>query len=197
MPRPEYASPVIVIIAMMGVIIALYGTVKLKPAFLIVFLQYFIPVMLIIYCMLNRNHIMQFVLDGMKKIAHRLPFRTTNLETRINQAIEKLHESEFIFFSKADDIATLNKVMMYVEENEITRKIKIVTITNSQQVMPPEFRREFEVLDKAYPDIKMEQVLIEGQFGPEMINTLSKKWKIPEELYVYQFSGRKIQLQSI
>ena len=81
LPRPEYASPGIVIIAMLGVIIALYGTVKLKPVFLIVFLRYFIPVMGIIYCMLNRNHIMQFFLDGMRKTAHRLPFRTTTLET--------------------------------------------------------------------------------------------------------------------
>jgi amino acid transporter len=191
LPRPEYASPVIVILALMGVTIALYGNVKLRPAFLIVFLQYFVPVMLIIYCMLNRNHIMQFVLDGMKKIAHKLPFRTTSLETQINQWIEKLHESEFIFFSKADDIATLNKVMMYVEENEITRKIKIVTLTKNHQVISPEFRREFEVLDKAYPDIKMEQVVIEGQFEPEMINTLSKKWKIPKNYMFISSPGDK------
>jgi amino acid transporter len=191
LPRPEYASPVIVILALMGVTIALYGNVKLRPAFLIVFLQYFVPVMLIIYCMLNRNHIMQFVLDGMKKIAHKLPFRTTSLETQINQWIEKLHESEFIFFSKADDIATLNKVMMYVEENEITRKIKIVTLTKNNQVISPEFRREFEVLDKAYPDIKMEQVVIEGQFGPEMINTLSKKWNIPKNYMFISSPGDK------
>ena len=189
--RPEYASPGIVIVAMLGVIIALYGTVKLKPVFLIIFLRYFIPVMGIIYCMLNRNHIMQFILDGMKKFAHRLPFRTTTLEARINRMIEKLHDSEFVFFSKADDIATLNKVMIYVEENEITRKLKIVTVIKNHQVASPEFRREFEVLDKAYPDIKMEYVFIEGQFGPDLISSLSKKWKIPKNYMFISSPGDK------
>ena len=191
LPRPEFASPVIVIMALLGVIVALYGTVDLKPAFLIVFLQYFIPVMLIIYCMLNRNHIMKFVLDRMREIAHRLPFRTTGLEQRINQAIEKLHESEFVFFSKVDDIATLNKVMMYVEENEITRKVKIVTVIKDHQLTSLEFKKEFEVLDKAYPDIKMERVIIEGVFGPDLISTLSKKWKIPKNYMFISSPGDK------
>jgi amino acid transporter len=195
LPRPEYAQPVIVIIAMSGVIIALYGTVKLKPVFLIVFLQYFIPVMLLIYFMLNRNHIMQFILDLMKKVAHKLPFRTSSLEAWINLEIEKLHDSEFIFFSKADDIATLNKVMMYVEQNEITRKIKIVTISKNLQIVPAEFKKEFEVLDKAYPDIKMEHVILEGQFGPKIIDTLSKKWKIPKNYMFISSPGERFNFK--
>ncbi len=134
---------------------------------------------------------MQFVLDGMKNIAHKLPFKTNNLESRINLAIEKLHESEFIFFSKADDIATLNKVMIYVEENEITRKIKIVTVTENHERSAPEFKREFEVLDKAYPDIKMEHVFIEGEFGPDLISSLSKKWKIPRNYMFISSPGDK------
>ncbi len=191
LPRPEYASPGIVIIAMLGVVVALYGTVKLKPVYLIIFLRYFIPVMGIIYCMLNRNHIMQFFLDGMRKTAHRLPFRTTTLENRINRVIDKLHDSEFVFFSKSDDIATLNKVMIYVEENEITRKIKIVTVIKNRQVVSPEFRRDFEVLDRAYPDIKMEHVFVEGQFGPDLISSLSKKWKIPKNYMFISAPGDK------
>ena len=81
--------------------------------------------------------------------------------------------------------------MIYVEENEITRKIKIVTVIKNHQVASPEFRREFEVLDKAYPDIKMEHVFIEGQFGPDLISSLSKKWKIPKNYMFISSPGDK------
>ena len=81
--------------------------------------------------------------------------------------------------------------MIYVEENEITRKIKIVTVTKNHQVTSPEFKKEFEVLDKAYPDIKMEQVIMEGEFGPDLISTLSKKWKIPKNYMFISSPGDK------
>ncbi|MEO7522933.1 MAG: APC family permease, partial [Ferruginibacter sp.] len=63
LPRPEIATPFVVVIALIAVGIALYGNVKMKPEYLVVFLQYFIPSMLLIYAMLNRNHIMEFLLS--------------------------------------------------------------------------------------------------------------------------------------
>jgi hypothetical protein len=35
------------------------------------------------------------------------------------------------------------------------------------------------VLDRAYPDIKIEFIQLHGEFGPEIISELSKKWDIP------------------
>ncbi len=191
LPRPEYASPLIVIVAMFAISAALYGNVKMRPAFLVMFLQYFIPSMLLIYGLLNRNHIMQFALDTLASVAHKLPFKTSKIEEYIHSAISRLHKSEFIFFSKADDISTLNKVMIYVEENEITRKIKIVTVLKDNQEVPGSFLKEFEVLDKAYPDIKMEYIVIKGVFGPGMISALSRKWKIPKNFMFISSPGEK------
>jgi hypothetical protein len=39
--------------------------------------------------------------------------------------------------------------------------------------------RDFEVLDRAYPDIKIEYVQIRGIFGPELIQRLCAERKIP------------------
>jgi hypothetical protein len=39
---------------------------------------------------------------------------------------------------------------------------------------------DFEVLDRAYTEIAMEYVPIVGKFGPELIDDLSRKWKIPK-----------------
>ena len=180
LPRPEYASPIVVLLALLGVIVALYGNVKMKPEYLVVFLQYFIPSMLLIFAMLNRNHIFTFVLDLLKGFTDRMRRISVVGRSKINKSIEKLHQQEFVFFSKGDNVAALNKVMMYVQENEITRKIKIVTILKEQQVELKQFLIDFEVLDRAYPEIKMEYLPIIGEFGPELIEKLSLEWNIPK-----------------
>jgi hypothetical protein len=191
LPRPEYATPVVVVLALIAVGIALYGNVKMKPQYLVVFLQYFVPSMLLIYAMLNRNHIMEFVLSILRNITDSIRKLSVISRKKINRYIYKLHEQEFIFFSKADDIATLNKVMIYVQENEITQKIKIVTVLGEQQQPPEQFLKDFEVLDRAYPNIKMEYIAMVGTFGPELIERLSKEWNIPKNFMFISSPGEK------
>lgn len=189
--RPEYATPLVVVSAMLAVALALYGNVKSKPAYLVVFLQYFIPAMLFIYALFNRVWIMQFILNILENINDR--FRGFKLMSRkkINSLLRKLHASEFVFFSKGDDIATLNKVMIYVQENEITRKIRIVTVLKVHQQPSEEFMRDFRVLDRAYPGIDMEYHILEGTFGPELIERLCKEWKIPKNFMFISSPGEK------
>ncbi len=191
LPRPEYATPFVVVVALLAVGIALYGNIKMKPEFLVVFLQYFVPAMLLIYAMLNRNHIMQFVLVILRNLADSVRKLSVISRKKINSFINKLHQQEFVFFSKGDDIATLNKVMIYVQENEITQKIRIVTILNEHQPAPEQFLKDFEVLDRAYPNIKMEYIMIVDAFGPELINRLSKEWNIPKNFMFISSPGEK------
>lgn len=191
LPRPEYARPFLVLIALAAVCVALYGNVKMKPEYLVVFLQYFIPTMLLIYAMLNRNHIMEFVLGILKSITDSLRKVSVISRKKINRLINNLHQQEFIFFSKGDDIATLNKVMIYVQENEITRKIKIVTVLREHEPAPEQFLKDFDVLDRAYPYIKMEYITLIDSFGPDLIERLSNEWKIPKNFMFISSPGEK------
>ena len=92
---------------------------------------------------------------------------------------KKIHSQEFVFFTKGDDVAILNKVMQYVENNETTKKLKIVNIKregdNNDSLIV-----DLKVLDRAYPEIDIEFIELEGTFGPEIIDELSKKWNIPK-----------------
>ena len=72
LPRPEYARLSIVLLALFVVAVALYGNVKMRPQYLVVFLQYFLPAMLLIYAMLNRIHIMKFGMDVLKNLSDKL-----------------------------------------------------------------------------------------------------------------------------
>lgn len=179
LPRPEYAPVYIVAFAVLTVGIALYGNVKLHPEYLVVFLQYFIPAIAIIILFLRRNEFLQYLLIIVNSFFDTLRKVSVASRLHIKKTINKLTLQEFVYFTKGDDISVLNKVMMYVQGNEITKKLRIVTVLKEEQELSADFLRDFEVLDRAYPEIKIEFIQIEGTFGPEIIDELSKKWNIP------------------
>lgn len=69
--------------------------------------------------------------------------------------------------------------MLYVSQNENTRNIRIVTILRDNQVINPGLEHDIEVLDRAYPEIKIDYIALQGEFGPALISRLSAEWKIP------------------
>lgn len=192
LPRPEYASPVVVALAIIFVLIAIYENISLHPAYLIVFLNYFIPAILLIYLLLNRKQILQYILTLINSDSIK---RTKSWAVlgrfHITRHIRKLSEQNFVYFTKGDDISILNRVMIYVEENEITTKLKIVTVVNEEQKISPSFLSDFEVLDRAYPEIDIEFIQWEGIFGPSLIKELSEKWGIPTNFMFISSPGNK------
>lgn len=180
LPRPEYAAPITVAVAAFALIIALYGNIKMNPEYLVVFLQYFVPAIVIIYIFLKRNEILEYLLIVVTSFFESMERISLISRVKLKKSIRKLASQEFVYFTKGDDISILNKVMIYVSENEITRRLRIVTVVNEEQVLPANFMTDFEVLDRAYPDIKIEFIQVEGEFGPKLIDELSHKWKIPK-----------------
>ena len=179
LPRPEYAKPFIVAIAIIAVLTAIYGNIKLHPDYLVVFLQYFIPSILIIWLLLKRKFVLQYILVVLKDIFESFKRQVRRSEVLLTRKITKLTFQEFVYFSKADDISALNKVIQYVQSNEITKRLKIVTVVNESKQVPEQYMNDFNALDRAYPEIDLEYVQIIGEFTPELINDLSTKWKIP------------------
>jgi len=179
LPRPEIASPLMVGLGISGVLIALYGNIKLHPDYLVVFLQYFIPAILIIYLFLKRKVVIRYLLLYANKIFDKIQRLSLFSRFHLTKEMRKLNKQPFVYFTKGDNIAILNKVIIYVQENEITQKLKIVTVLQKEEQLNETFVRDFEALDRAYPDIKIEYIQVTGTFGPEIINRLSKEWNVP------------------
>jgi len=180
LPRPEYAPVIVVLLGILGILIALYGNVKLHPDYLIVFLQYFIPAILIIYMFLKRKVVIHYLLLYANSIFDKIQKASVFSRFHLTKEMRKLNRQPFVYFTKGDNIAILNKVIQYVQENEITQKLKIVTVLQKEQKLNKTFERDFQTLDRAYPDIKLEYIQIPGVFGPEIINKLSEEWNIPQ-----------------
>lgn len=179
LPRPERASFLTVGLAIVAIAAALYGNVQIHPEYLFVFLQYFLPSILVIFILLGRNEILKYLLISVNSIFKKMRSIAIISRLHLSRSLKKLNDQEFVYFTKGDDISILNKVMIYVQENEITRKIKIVTVLRDEAEVSEDFLNDFKVLDRMYPNISIEYIQIPGVFGPEIIRKLSHQWNIP------------------
>lgn len=179
LPRPEYATSFTVAVAIFAVGAAIFGNIKLHPDYLVIFLQYFIPAVIIVYVLLKRKTILQYLLVVIESLVDSIKRFAMSKHKLLEKTITRLASQQFVYFTKEDDISVLNKVMIYVTENEITRKLKIVCVTKEGQTISKGFLDDIKVLDRAYPQVEIEFIELKGVFGPELIDRLSFEWKIP------------------
>ena len=184
LPRPEKAPWIAVLIAILGVVVALIGNIIMPPkdglpSNLMVFSYYFIPTILFVIAMLNRTILLKFALNLIDSIFDPVRKFVVQTDNKIIKVIDNINSQEFAFFTRGDNIAALNKVMLYIRKNEHTKKIKIVKIVEKGEVLPENLLQEIDFLGKEYPEIAIEFVKLEGKFSPQLIHKLSKKWNIP------------------
>ncbi len=184
LPRPEKASWISLLIALAGVSIALLGNFLIppqegQPSNLQVFIQYFIPTLIFVGIMLNRTLLLKMILNIIQYIFNPIRRMVKKTNKKLTAMIDSINSQEFVFFTKGDDISVLNRVMQYIEKNEHTKNLKLVTVLNEGEEVNEDFLRDVEVLDREYPDIDIELVILHGKFGPALIKNLSEKWGIP------------------
>jgi len=200
LPRPEKASWISLIIALLGVTIALIGNIKLEPedglaSNFSIFMDYFVPAMFLIIIMLNRISVLRAVIKVVHYMVDPITKNVRRLDMSIIKLIQKINSQEFVFFTKGDHIDNLNKVMQYIMRNEQTRKVKIVTVLNKGEKPPLSLQGDLNFLNRLYPDMTIEFVKIEGKFGPQLIKDLSEKWNILPNFMFIGVPGNKFPYQ--
>lgn len=179
LPRPEKARGISVVVAVSFIVAAFIGNIKLNIDSFYTFIQYLIPAFLFVAIMLNRSFLIQLMIDALEYFYKPLRKVVVLSNRYLKNMHKKVNSQEFVFFTKGDDVAILNKVMQYVQNNETTKRLKIVNVKHNDSSNDL-LIKDLKVLDRAYPDIKIEFIEIEGDFGPDLINDLSEKWNIPK-----------------
>jgi amino acid transporter len=182
LPRPHTASIVSVLIAVAAVITGLVGNAIMNPHYLGVFLEYFIPTLLVVSIMLGRITILQACLFIVRSVLHFFIKRMTGITQMIRSKIDEINAQQVVFFTRGDNLANLNRAMLYVRQNEHTNRIKVVNVVRNKCDVPPNLKRDLDFLNEAYPNIDIEFVALIGLFGPNLIKELSKRWEIPTNL---------------
>jgi len=167
-----------------GVPVALYGNLVMAPkpglpTNVTVYMRYIIPALIFIGIMLNRTTILDALLSFVQYLFKPIQKGVGALNKSLIKTIDKINDQEFVFFTKGDNVAAINKVMIYVKENEHTNHIKIVHCHPTGQKSPARLISDLKVLDRAYPKIDIEFIEIEGDFGPKFIKDFSKEHNVP------------------
>jgi hypothetical protein len=182
LPRPHSASMISVLIAVAAVTAGLIGNAVMNPLYLVVFLEYFVPALLVVSIMLGRITILEACLFVVRGIFYFLIERMTAISQTIRNKIDQINAQQIVFFTRGDNLSNLNSAMLYVRQNEHTNRIKVVTVVRNESEVPPNLKRDLEFLDEVYPHIEIEFVVLVDTFSPELIQKLSEKWKIPANL---------------
>ncbi len=187
LPRPERAGWLSVLVGVAAVLTALVGNIfkepdPNEPANIVIFAEYFIPAVFVVVIMLNRIVLLEMLLQFIEYLFVPILKLVTSTNQKIYTTIDKIQAQEFVFFTRGDNLPNLNQVLLYIKHNEHTKKIKIVTVLPDGEGEPPleeKLDKDIEFLDREYPEIDIELVRLQGEFGPKMIQELSKKWNIP------------------
>jgi len=189
LPRPVRASIFTVGLALAGVLIALFGNIKLHPEDLVVFLEYFLPAMFLVYVMLNRISVLHMLMMAVETLTKPLPRVARVFRLLVWRRQRELARQEYVFFTKGDNVVNLNKVMAYVVANEFTNRLKIVALLKFDEDYPDDLLSDIIVLDRAYEQIEVDVVIMTAQLGPDLVNNLSKQWNIPKNFMFIGSTG--------
>jgi hypothetical protein len=179
LPRPSRASWPTVLLGIGAVGAGLVGNAIMNPSNLRVFFEYFLPALLVVIIMLGRVSLLQLCLAIIRSAIQSIVRPLTLTVSSVHNKIEQIQSQQIVFFTRGDNIANLNRVMLYIQQNEHTNRIKLVHVTNDTTSVSEKLRRDIVLLDEAYPDIDVEFVVQPGTFGPELIQQLSREWHIP------------------
>lgn len=186
LPRKIRASWPAVLFALFCTLAGIYGNIIIEPLNLKYFSYYFFPAVGIVLFTLYRHHIYNFILIVAGETMRSLEQTHHRMRERINTKVHDLKSEGIIFFTKGDDVASLNKAMLYVQNNEITNRMTIVHILDGMDSPPPRLVSDLKLLDEIYPDMEIELVVRHGKFGPALIQDLSVEFRVPPN---YMFVG--------
>ena len=179
LPRPLHASWPTVLIGISAVLAGILGHYLMNPDYFRVFLTYFIPTLFITIIMLGRIWIIKVCIYFIRRITQHISGLSSRLAKYLYERMDEINSQQFVFFTRGDSVGNLNEAMLYVRKNEHTNRIKIVTVVKNQKEVPKRLEKDLAFLDEAYPEIDIEFVIQEGEFGPKIVKQLSKEWKIP------------------
>ncbi len=175
-----------VILAIIFVLIGITGNIFIDTDYIIVFLIYFIPTLIIVSLMFLRLSILRGFLAILENITQHINRWAGNTRKYLVNQIETINSHRIIYFTRGDESSNLNKAMVYVLHNEHTNNIKVVHLYKKEEDIPEKLARDIDFLNEVYPQINIDFVKIKGEFTPAFIDQLSQDFNVPKN---YMFIG--------
>lgn len=186
LPRDTKASWPNVSVALFAVTVGLIGNIMLDPSSVRIFFEYYAVVAGVVVVMFLRIQLLKLVLVISRAVVQKVQKANELVYSRVSQAIDLINSRTVIYFTKGDEPANLNQAALYAIKNEQTKCLKFVHVFRSEEEIPPDLANHLKTIDRLYPALKIDFVAVKGEFGPELIEKLSKRMNVPKN---YMFIG--------
>ena len=186
LPRQVRASWSSTVIALVAVVIAWTGNYRMDAKNFEVFMTYFLTSGLVVGIMFLRVQILKFLLKGIRAVMERLHGFSEAVAAAVIAQAKDIRDRKVIVFLKEDDPQLLNQAARYVLDNEEIRHLKVVHCYEAKERIPVTLGENLKTIDRCYPELKIDLTLVQGEFGPELIDRLSSRLGVPKN---YMFIG--------
>jgi amino acid transporter len=180
LPRAVRASWATVTTALLAVLLGLAGNILLDPITLEIFEGYFAATVAVVAVMFLRLQILKIGLYVSRALVERLGAASGWMHAAILREIERVNEKAMVYFSKGDDLVTLNQAALYVLGNEQTSRLKVVYVYGDEDEIPPHLAGHLKLVDRLYPQLRIDFLAVKGKFGPKLVEALSRYLRVPK-----------------
>ncbi len=186
LPRPIRASWSSTIVALVAVMIAWTGNYLMDENNFRVFSIYFGVSLLIVGAMFFRVHVLKAFLKLVRAFMEKVHGSSDNVARKVISMAKEIQLRKVVVFVKEEDPMVLNLAARYVLDNEEIRHLQIVHCYSAQEHIPVELGENLKTIDRCYPELKIDLILVQGEFSPELVSQLSTKLDVPKN---YMFVG--------
>eukprot|EP00286_Rhodomonas_abbreviata_P016730 CAMPEP_0181342372 /NCGR_PEP_ID=MMETSP1101-20121128/30960_1 /TAXON_ID=46948 /ORGANISM="Rhodomonas abbreviata, Strain Caron Lab Isolate" /LENGTH=681 /DNA_ID=CAMNT_0023453815 /DNA_START=178 /DNA_END=2223 /DNA_ORIENTATION=- len=175
--------------ALAAVLVAIIGNVVLSPSTLIAFFLYFLAAALIMLIVFERVRLLKwflyFVSQGSDSTQDRFGGVT-------QMAMDKIRSQKVVFFAKNDNLEVLSKAVNYVQNNELTKWLKVVYVYEDlNDPMIKAIAENLRVVDRCFPKVVIDLVLVQGTFTPELVAQVSQRVGVPRNFMFIACPGER------
>jgi amino acid transporter len=145
-----------------------------------VFIVYFVVAVGVVALTFQRAAILRLLLAAFRAVI-------TPISSALARKLDEINNQAVVFFSRGDNLANLNRAALYVLQNEQTKRLKVVHVYEREDdVDNVKLADHLRTVDELYPELRIDLVLVQGKFGPDLIEELSKRLGVPKN---YMFLG--------
>jgi len=154
--------------------------VLLDPGNVRVFLTYLAFAVAGVAVMFLRVDLMRLFLFVLRTIVERANRIVGGVREGVLAKIQEINSKAVVYFTRGDDPATLNSAALYVLQNEETNRMQVVHVYERVADIPAHLAEQLRTIDHLYPQLRIDFLAVKGEFGPELIERLSRRLGVPK-----------------
>ncbi len=175
--RTYRASWGTVILGTLATATGIVGNIIIDYRFLLYFMVYFIPAVVVVGIMYARIPIYKGILLLINEAFERLFIWRSIIIDKITD----ITNIRLVLFARGGRLYRLAKAFAYIAQNESSRKITVVRLYRTfDPAEEAEMQESLKVMRELYPDLQIDYLAREGAFGPEMVEAIAQELKVPK-----------------